>query len=52
MVKHAEDLKVKHAIEYIQENNYAQFSISLSSYQSGPVFVSHLLVTLCKCLTE
>lgn len=52
MVKHIEDLSDERAIEYVQENIYAQFFVGLSSFQSEPVFVPHLLVTIRKRLSE
>lgn len=52
MVKHIEGLSDERAIEYVQENIYAQFFIGLSSFQTDPVFVPHLLVTIRKRLSE
>ncbi len=52
MVKHIEDLSEERTIEYVQENIYAQFFVGLSSFQTQPVFVPHLLVTIRKRLSE
>lgn len=52
MVKHIEDLSDERTIEYVQENIYAQFFVGLSSFQTEPVFVPHLLVTIRKRLSE
>lgn len=52
MVKHIENLSDERAIEYIQENIYAQFFVGLSSFQTAPVFVANLLVTIRKRLGE
>ena len=46
LVKHIEDLSDRRAIEYVQENIYAQYFVGLSSFQTEPVFVAHLLVTI------
>jgi len=50
LVKHIEDLSDERTIEYIQENIYAQYFVGLSSFQTEPVFVPHLLVTIRKRL--
>ena len=50
LVKHIEDLSDERTIEYIQENIYAQYFVGLSSFQTDPVFVPHLLVTIRKRL--
>ena len=50
LVKHIENLSDERAIEYVQENIYAQYFVGLSSFQVDPVFVPHLLVTIRKRL--
>ena len=50
LVKHIENLSDERAIEYVQENIYAQYFVGLSSFQVEPVFVPHLLVTIRKRL--
>lgn len=52
LVKHIEDLSDERTIEYIQENIYAQYFVGLSSFQTDPVFVPHLLVTIRKRLGQ
>lgn len=52
LVKHIENLSDERAIEYVQENIYAQYFVGLSSFQAEPVFVPHLFVTIRKRLGE
>lgn len=50
LVKHIEGLSDEDAIEYIQENIYAQYFVGLSSFQTEAVFVPHLFVEIRKRL--
>ena len=52
LVKHIENLSDERTIEYIQDNIYAQYFVGLSSFQTEPVFVPHLFVTIRKRLGE
>ena len=52
LVKHIENLSDERTIEYLQENIYAQYFVGLSSFQTEPVFVPHLFVTIRKRLGE
>ena len=52
LVKHIEDLSDERTIEYVQENIYAQYFVGLTSFQTEPVFVPHLFVTIRKRLGE
>ena len=50
MVAHIEDLSDVRAIEYIQENIYAQYFVGLPSFQPDPVFVPSLFAEIRKRL--
>ena len=50
MVAHIENLSDVRAIEYMQENIYAQYFVGLPSFQPDPVFVPSLFVEIRKRL--
>jgi hypothetical protein len=52
MVKHIEDLSDERAIEYVQENIYAQYFVGLSNFTCAAIFVPSLFVKIRERLGE
>ncbi|NRB63783.1 MAG: transposase [Saprospiraceae bacterium] len=46
LIKHIEDLSDEDTITYIQENIYAQFFVSFSTFQAKPIFAPSLFVEI------